>query len=161
MSDLGRILRGHAGSGLVHWGADADAIAQRVVGQGYMASPVTQRFVEPEAPWFVAERLMLECALDLDALAAAGVSVVSPALQGIAQIGARGGGWLAGIHGPRGVNDHGFWMRLTTPLLAASRFVVVVDRPGWDRSRGIAAEVEYALGRNMPVFVMVPGFPAV
>ena len=47
-------------------------------------------------------------------------------------------------------HDHGFWMGQCLPLLGCCDLLVIVPLPGWERSRGIAAEREYASDCNMP-----------
>ncbi len=47
--------------------------------------------------------------------------------------------------------DEGFWAAWCRPMLAASHAVAVPMVPGWDRSRGIWAEVMIALRANMAV----------
>ena len=92
--------------------------------------------------------------MDLDALAAVGVCAVSPALQALEMIRVRGGGWTAALHGSRGALDQARWRQWCWPMLSAASFIVVADRPGWDQSDGIAGELRFALGRNVPVFFM-------
>ena len=144
-------------SPLVHWGCDPAYVAHFCRGRlVYLASPVTARAVteaaQGDAGWYILERLALECALDMDALALAGVSAVSPVAQALAMISARGRGDV--LTGPLGLLDRDGWMRWGAPLLRASVAVVVADRHGWAGSRGIAAEVEYAIAANMMVFFM-------
>lgn len=47
-------------------------------------------------------------------------------------------------------HDHDFWMGQCLPLLGCCDLLVVVPLPGWEKSRGIAAEREYASDCNMP-----------
>lgn len=153
--DLPWYQRLDEGAGIVHWGASPAAIARRASGPAWLASPITLRFGgEGEADWFVLERLLREAALDLDALALAGVSAISPAVQALEMIRARGLGWERSIRGARGVLDRDYWMRWCQPLFRACTLVVVSDRPGWQASQGIALEVSHALERNVPVFFM-------
>ncbi|MBB4207262.1 DUF1937 family protein [Roseinatronobacter bogoriensis] len=142
-------------SPLVHWGATPAHVARFCRGRlAYLASPVTTRAAteaaQGDAGWYILERLALECALDMDALAQAGVSAVSPVAQALSMIRARGRSDI--LHGPMGLLDRDGWMRWGAPLLRVSSAVVVADRPGWAESRGVAAEVDYALSVNMMVF---------
>ena len=47
-------------------------------------------------------------------------------------------------------HDHDFWMGQCLPLLGCCDLLVVVPLPGWEKSRGIAAERKYASDCNMP-----------
>lgn len=145
---------------LVHWGASVDLIARRACGPAWLASPITRRFnVEGDVHWYVLERLLREAALDCNALARAGVSAISPALLALEMIRARGEGWERSVNGACGVLDRDFWMRWCMPLLRVCSLVVVSDRAGWSESDGIAAEVDWAMGRNVPVFFMAAELP--
>lgn len=46
---------------------------------------------------------------------------------------------------------HGDWMEFCYPLLDICRCMAVPPIKGWDESKGIALEIERALGRNMVV----------
>lgn len=144
-------------SSLVHWGCNPAHIAQFCTGRlTYLASPVTTRAASESAQgdpgWFILQRMALECALDLDALARAGVTAVSPVLQALCMIEARGSSER--MHGALGLLDRDGWMRWGAPLLRVCSAIVVTDRSGWSESRGVAAEVQYALSVNMMVFFM-------
>lgn len=39
--------------------------------------------------------------------------------------------------------DHDFWLNLDRPFMRAAYGCLVAKLPGWDKSRGIAAEIEY------------------
>jgi hypothetical protein len=149
-----------AGSSLVHWGATPAHIARFCGGRlVYLASPVTARAASESAQgdpgWFILQRMALECSLDLDALARAGVTAVSPVLQALSMIEARGSSER--MHGRLGLLDRDGWMRWGGPLLRVCSALVVADRPGWAASRGVAAEVRFALSVNMMVFFMTDG----
>ena len=47
-------------------------------------------------------------------------------------------------------HDHAFWMGQCLPLLGGCALLVIVPLPGWENSRGIATEREYASDCNMP-----------
>jgi hypothetical protein len=47
--------------------------------------------------------------------------------------------------------DHEFWMQQDLAILRSAAKVIVLRLPGWDRSRGIAREIEAAKGVNIPV----------
>lgn len=142
------------GDALVHWGAAPAFIARRGAGLAYLASPLTGRIRDRDAFWQDWEDIIEECAADLDALAAVGVSAISPVLMALEMIGVRRGGVANMLHGPRGVLAHDYWMRWSGVMLSRCDLVVVADRPGWQVSQGIAREVECALSRNVPVFFM-------
>lgn len=140
---------------LVRWSSTSEDIARICAGRlVYLASPVTDR-IRSEigrgcTDWYVVERLIMECAIDLDHLARVGVSAVSPVLLALEMIRARGMGDACA--GPMGALDRDYWMRWSAPIQRAAFAVVVVNRPGWDVSSGICAEVETALSANAPVF---------
>jgi hypothetical protein len=47
--------------------------------------------------------------------------------------------------------DHEFWMQQDLAILRSAAKVIVLRLPGWDRSRGIAREIEAAKHVNIPV----------
>lgn len=47
--------------------------------------------------------------------------------------------------------DHEFWMQQDLAIMRSAAKVVVLRLPGWDRSRGIARELEAARAVNIPV----------
>lgn len=47
--------------------------------------------------------------------------------------------------------DHEFWMQQDLAILRSAAKVVVLKLPGWERSRGIARELEAAKAVNIPV----------
>lgn len=49
---------------------------------------------------------------------------------------------------------HDFWMRQCLALLPKCRGLIVAALPGWDASRGVAAEVEWAVEHRAPVFYL-------
>ncbi|MGY6705906.1 DUF1937 family protein [Roseinatronobacter sp.] len=153
VQDLWQCAWDSRGGGLTYWGARPDSISRLCQGRlVYLASPITRRLeVGSEHPdWLMVERIIMECAIDLDALAGAGVCAVSPVLQALEMIRGRGGKLL---DGPRAARDAAFWRKWCAPLLVGSAAVVVPDRPGWAQSEGIAAEVDFALSRNRLVFI--------
>lgn len=52
--------------------------------------------------------------------------------------------------------DHEFWMRQDLPILAAASRIVVLRLPGWDRSRGIARELAFAIAHSIPIEYIDP-----
>lgn len=47
--------------------------------------------------------------------------------------------------------DHDFWMAQDLPVLRACTRLVVLRLPGWERSRGVAREIEEAAKLGIPV----------
>lgn len=47
--------------------------------------------------------------------------------------------------------DHEFWMKQSLDLVSHCNKVIVLKLEGWERSRGIAAEVKKAIGLCIPV----------
>ena len=83
------------------------------------------------------------------ALAAEGVTAVSPIAQASLMVSApcdAAGARLDPL-------DAAFWERWCRPLLQRCDSVIVPKMQGWDRSRGIWAEVMTALERSKPIFV--------
>ena len=52
--------------------------------------------------------------------------------------------------------DHEFWMRQDLAILQAAERLVVLRLPGWERSRGIAREIQEATRLSIPVEYMDP-----
>ena len=52
--------------------------------------------------------------------------------------------------------DHHFWMEVDLPLLAASDRLIVLKLPGWQVSRGVREEMDYARNNSIPVEYMEP-----
>ena len=48
-------------------------------------------------------------------------------------------------------HSHDFWMAQDLPFLDFADKVVVLTLIGWEESRGIKAEIEYARGKGIPV----------
>lgn len=56
-----------------------------------------------------------------------------------------------------GMSAHDFWLRQDTWVLDFCDYVVVAKIDGWEKSKGIAEEIERAKERNIPVYyVRVP-----
>ena len=152
-----------ADNALLRMGAGPDVVARHARGGlVYLASPVTCRF-GAHGPISVADdRVMLdillqECGLDLGALAEAGVTAVSPVVQSLSMVAARGESLR---HTPWGVLDAARWQRWCWPLLVRCSAAYVPARSGWWASEGVAMEVRAALERNCQVFVQAARVPA-
>jgi hypothetical protein len=48
-------------------------------------------------------------------------------------------------------HTHGFWMLQDLPFLDFADRMVVLTLPGWEESRGIKQEIEYARDKGIPV----------
>lgn len=46
--------------------------------------------------------------------------------------------------------DHAFWMRADLPLLGAAAGLLVFCMPGWEQSRGLKEEMEFAAANAIP-----------
>lgn len=49
---------------------------------------------------------------------------------------------------------HHRWLMQDQPIFDASRLLIVVQLPGWEKSVGITAEIERAKKRKKPIFYM-------
>lgn len=49
--------------------------------------------------------------------------------------------------------DHDFWMKQCLPMLHVCEELIVLPLTGWDKSKGVAMEVRYAVGQGIPVHV--------
>lgn len=137
-------------SPLVHAGADPALVARHNTGLVYLATPYS-REVRSGGRWDAGK----SCAMSLMAarhvlrLARERVTAISPIVLAAEAIHAQpctGGRKLDPLDAP-------FWADWCRPILHAATAIVVPDIPGWDRSEGIWAEVQWAISRNMPVFV--------
>jgi len=53
-------------------------------------------------------------------------------------------------------HDHDFWMNQDLPFLKYADKIVVLTLPGWEKSRGIKEEIEFANKNGIPVEYMEP-----
>lgn len=58
-----------------------------------------------------------------------------------------------------GINptDHAFWMQVCAPFMEMAKGLIVCRLPSWERSAGIAAEIETFKKAGKPVVYMDPG----
>lgn len=147
---------------LVRVASSAAAVAKEFGGRQpvYLATPYSKEVTDVLGAWSYdlsksmqrrAERAALE-------LMQAGVSAFSPIALSVGMIHAAGQ-----FHGQTGGGvkfqcsldpmDSAVWQRWCQPFLNICGAVVVPDIPGWDHSDGIKAEVAFAIGRDIPVFV--------
>ena len=52
--------------------------------------------------------------------------------------------------------DHNVWMGFDLPFLACSEAMWILMLPGWDRSRGVTAEIKFAVKRAIPIHMVSP-----
>ena len=52
---------------------------------------------------------------------------------------------------PERTLDHDFWMAMDLPVLERADKVLVLRLQGWERSRGVAAEIKHATAKRVPV----------
>jgi nucleoside 2-deoxyribosyltransferase len=52
--------------------------------------------------------------------------------------------------------NHEFWMKQDLPLLELCDVMAVLKLPGWEQSRGVQEELEYAKRKCMPVRYLEP-----
>jgi hypothetical protein len=50
--------------------------------------------------------------------------------------------------------DHDHWMRMDLPILSRAQLLVVLKLPGWEKSRGVDAELRHARERGIPTAFM-------
>jgi nucleoside 2-deoxyribosyltransferase len=53
--------------------------------------------------------------------------------------------------------DGEMWLELDGPMMEAAAGLVVLMLDGWDRSHGVAAEMEYFARAEKPIVLMAPG----
>lgn len=145
-------LDGEAVATLVRMDCSTHDIASRcAAGLHYLATPYSREVVDYEGDWREerSAELGLRAAQAAAALAAQGVTAISPIAQA--------SGMVAMPFGPGGDRldplDAAFWDGWCRPLLQRCDSVIVAPIAGWERSRGVWAEVMTALERSKPVFV--------
>jgi hypothetical protein len=47
--------------------------------------------------------------------------------------------------------DFAFWRAYNEAMLASSHGLIVLTLPGWQDSKGVTAEIEFALARKLPI----------
>lgn len=149
--DWPSVLRpGGAFSPLVHAGADATMVARHNIGLAYLATPYT-REVLVKGKWSLERSVALSvmASRHMLQLMRERVTAISPIVLAAEALHAQS------CTNGRRLNplDREFWEDWCRPILNEATMIVVPDIPGWDRSDGIWAEVQWALGRNIPVFV--------
>lgn len=52
--------------------------------------------------------------------------------------------------------DHEFWMRQDLPILVKCARMYVLRLSGWEQSKGVAKELEFAVNQGIPVIYIDP-----
>lgn len=142
--------RGGPWAPLVHVGATPAVVARHNVGIAYLATPYT-REVLIKGKWNLERSVALSvmASRHMVMLMRERVTAISPIVLAAEALHAQA--CTAG----RRLNplDRDFWADWCRPILNEATMIVVPDIPGWDRSDGIWSEVQWALSRNVPVFV--------
>jgi hypothetical protein len=147
---------------LIRTGCTAASVGQAVGGGRpvYLATPYSRQVID-HAGEFCHEKSvhqMMLAARVSAGLLSVGVTALSPIVLSAAMVHACGAfrgnakGRVAFVSSLDPL-DADLWARWCQPLLNVCAAVVVPDFPGWDRSDGIRAEVEWAVLHNLPVFV--------
>lgn len=55
-----------------------------------------------------------------------------------------------------GTEGHDFWLRQDFAILARATKLVVLTLDGWEQSRGVAAELEFAQANSIPFEFLAP-----
>ena len=55
-------------------------------------------------------------------------------------------------HGGIDPVDHKFWMKFDEPMMAAAGALLVAHMSGWNKSKGIAMEVDYFERQGKPIY---------
>ena len=58
------------------------------------------------------------------------------------------------IHGGLDPLDHDLWLRVDEPMMRAADGLIVAKMDGWDKSRGVAREIEAFLEMGKPIEYM-------
>ncbi len=147
---------------LIRIGATPASVAKEFGGRQpvYLATPYSREVIDDMGEWcHLRSRAMgVAAARAAEALRQAGVSAFAPIALSDAMVRAggefvataRGGVCFAASADPL---DDAAWARWCQPFLNVCGALVIPDIAGWDRSDGIAAELRYALQRDLPVFL--------
>jgi len=137
---------GAFGSDAVLIGATVDDVAARCGGRAvYLATPYSREVVVADAwDWGLSMRASVVAAAQIGRLARAGVTAISPIVMA-----------TDACHADRALDplDQAFWSAWCMPLLSACGLVYVPPLLGWARSRGVGAEIEWAIAHRVPVLI--------
>lgn len=147
---------------LIRIGATPASVAKEFGGRQpvYLATPYSREVIDDMGEWchLRSQAMGRAAARAAEALRQAGVSAFAPIALSDAMVRAggefvataRGGVCFAASADPL---DDAAWARWCQPFLNVCGALVIPDIAGWDRSDGIAAELRYALQRDLPVFL--------
>lgn len=125
----------------------------------YLATPYSRECLDVLNAWSREEsdRMAARASVCVADLMAVGVTAVSPIALAVGMINATGllryRRRAAGFAPTIDPLDAALWGRWCQPLLNVCGAVVVPDIPGWDQSAGIWGEVQFAVSRQIPVFI--------
>ena len=147
---------------LIRIGATPDLVAKEFGGRQpvYLATPYSREVIDDLGEWchLRSQAMGRAAAAAAEALRQVGVSAFAPIALSDAMVRA-GGAFVADriararfapVCDPL---DASAWARWCQPFLNVCGALVIPDIAGWDRSDGIAAELRYALHRDLPVFL--------
>lgn len=147
---------------LVRVGQTAATVAAAFAGRQpvYLATPYSRVVLDEAGQWDYMRSVhaMMAAGRAAGDLMALGVSAFAPIAQSCVMVHARGhfsGSAKGGVAWSNGLDPLAadLWAAWCQPFLNACGAVVVPDLPGWDQSRGIWGEVQFAVRHNLPVFV--------
>jgi hypothetical protein len=147
---------------LLHVGQSAATVAAQFSGRQpvYLATPYSGVVLDASGQWDYGRSVgaMMDAGRAAGDLMALGVTAFAPVAQSCVMVHARGqfrGTARGGVEWSNGIDpmDSAAWAVWCQPMLNVCGAVVVPDLAGWDQSRGIWAEVQFAIERCLPVFV--------
>jgi hypothetical protein len=125
----------------------------------YLATPYSRDCTDVLGAWSREEsdRMERRAAMAAAELLAVGVTALSPIVQAVRMVNATGiyRHHRAGVAFEPTIDplDAAMWVRWCQPLLNVCGAMVVPDIPGWDQSAGVWGEVQFAVARQIPVFI--------
>lgn len=143
---------------LVQFGSTPADVARHAKRPVYLSTPYSREVVNAHGDWMHGKStaLMLDAGLQIGRLKEAGVTAISPIVLSATVV-------HAASHNSDHMKRHNpldatAWMQWCNPLMHVCGAIVVPDLPGWWRSEGIKAEVQYFITRMLPVFIYATGF---
>lgn len=147
---------------LIRIGATPASVAKEFGGRQpvYLATPYSREVIDDMGEWchLRSQAMGRAAAKAAEALRQAGVSAFAPIALSDAMVRASSV-FVANAYGQvrfaasADPLDGAAWARWCQPFLNVCGALVIPDIAGWDRSDGIAAELRYALQRDLPVFL--------
>lgn len=147
---------------LIRCNASPEIVASNYGGRQpvYLATPYSRIVLDDQGQWDHGRsvRAMMAAGEAAGDLMALGVAAFAPIAQSCVMVHARGhysGTVKGGVVWQNGIDplNGEMWAAWCQPFLNICGAVVVPDLRGWDQSRGIWAEVQFAVSRQIPVFV--------